>query len=164
MRKFVFFMILVTGIVLFAVSCSEKEELPKTDTELYLVDTRLNRLLPYTATIVDADAQAMVQDALDKLIQGRDDNKNIRRIIPNVKGCLTARVKDGVAYIDISSKVKNEMHYSRDVEKLFIYQIVNTVTSIKGVRFVRFTIDGDIHKDFLGFYDMRDIYKYTYPE
>ena len=164
MRKFLFFIIILTGLGLFIVSCSQKQELPTTDTELYFVDARLNRLLPYTDTIVGADSQTMAQDALDKLVAGRDENKNIRRIIPNIDGCLNVRVKDNVAYVDVASAIRKEMHYSRDIEKLFIYQIVNTITSIKGIRFVRFTIDGAIHKDFLGFYDMRDIYKYTYPE
>lgn len=164
MRRILFFIIILTGMGLFVVSCKQETSLPQTDAEIYLVDARLNRLLPYSDKIVDADAELMAQDALDKLVEGRDANKNIRRVIPNIKDCLSVHVKDNVAYVDISSDVRTEMQYSRDIEKLFIYQIVNTITSIKGIRFVRFTIDGDIHKDFLGFYDMRDIYKFKYPE
>lgn len=164
MRKFLFFVIIVAGVILFAVACTRSEDVPCTDTEIYFVDARLNRLLPYTDSVIDAESEDMAQDALNKLICGRDDNDSIRRIIPNVNGCLTVRVKENVAYVDISSAIKSEIHYSRDIEKLFIYQIVNTLTSIKGIRFVRFTIDGEIHKDFLGFYDMRDVYKFTYPE
>lgn len=164
MRKFVFFMILITGVVLFAVACTRSEDVPRTDTELYFVDARLNRLLPYTGSIIDAEPEDMAQDALNKLIAGRDGSDSVRRIIPDIEDSLIVRVKDNVAYVDISSDIKKEMHYSRDIERLFIYQIVNTLTSIKGIRFVRFTIDGDIHKEFLGFYDMRDVYKFTYPE
>lgn len=164
MRKFVFFMILITGVVLFAVACTRSEDVPRADTELYFVDARLNRLLPYTGSIIDAEPEDMAQDALNKLIAGRDGSDSVRRIIPDIEDSLIVRVKDNVAYVDISSDIKKEMHYSRDIERLFIYQIVNTLTSIKGIRFVRFTIDGDIHKEFLGFYDMRDVYKFTYPE
>ena len=164
MRKFVFFIIILAGAALFAVACSRSEDVPKADTELYFVDARLNRLLPYTDSIIDAEPEDMAQDALNKLVAGRDGSDSIRRIIPNIKDSLSVRVKDNVAYVDISSDIKKEMHYSRDIEKLFVYQIVNTVASIKGIRFVRFTIDGAIHKDFLGFYDMRDVYKFTYPE
>ena len=164
MRKFLFFIIIIAGVVLFAVACTRSEDVPCTDTELYFVDARLNRLLPYNDSIIDAESEDMAQDALNKLIAGRDDNENIRRIIPDIDDCLTVRVKENVAYVDISSDIKSEIHYSRDIEKLFVYQIVNTLTSIKGIRFVRFTIDGKIHKDFLGFYDMREVYKFTYPE
>ena len=164
MRKFVFFMIIVTGAVLFAVACANRDNVPSLETELYFVDARLNRLLPYTDTIIDAQPQDMAQDALNKLIAGRDNNESARRIIPDIKESLTVRVRDNVAYVDISSDIKSEILYNRDIEKLFIYQIVNSLTSIKGIRFVRFTIDGEIHKEFLGFYDMRDVYSFTYPE
>ena len=164
MRKFVFFMIIVTGAVLFAVACANRDNVPTVETDLYFVDARLNRLLPYTDTIIDAQPQDMAQDALNKLIAGRDDSESVRRIIPDLEESLTVRVKDNVAYVDISSDIKKEMYYSRDIERLFIYQIVNSLTSIKSIRFVKFTIDGDIHKDFLGFYDMREVYKFTYPE
>ena len=164
MRKFVFFMIIVTGAVLFAVACANRDNVPTVETDLYFVDARLNRLLPYTDTIIDAQPQDMAQDALNKLIAGRDDSESVRRIIPDLEESLTVRIKDNVAYVDISSDIKKEMYYSRDIERLFIYQIVNSLTSIKSIRFVKFTIDGAIHKDFLGFYDMREVYKFTYPE
>ena len=164
MRRFIFFMIIIAGTVLFIVACANRDNVPTVETELYFVDARLNRLLPYTGTIIDAQPQDMAQDTLNKLIEGRDDNESVRRIIPDIKDGLTVRVRDNVAYVDISSDIKKEMRYSRDIEKLFIYQIVNSLTSIKGIRFVRFTIDGEIHKEFLGFYDMRDVYKFTYPE
>lgn len=164
MRKLVFFMIILAGATLFVVSCSRSEDVPRANAEIYFVDARLNRLLPYTDSIIDAEPEDMARDALNKLIAGRDSSDNIRRIIPNIKDSVTVRVKDNVAYVDITSDIKKEMHYSRDIEKLFVYQIVNTLTSIKGIRFVRFTVDGAIHKEFLGFYDMRDVYKFTYPE
>lgn len=164
MRKVLFFMIVLGGAVFFAVACSNSGDVPQRDTELYFADARLNRLLPYTGDVIDAGNEDMAQNALDLLVAGRDDNENIRRIIPKIKDCLKVSVKDNIAYVDISSEVKKEMHYSRDIEKLFIYQIVNTLTSIKGIRFVKFTVDGAVCKDFLGFYDMREIYKFTYPE
>ena len=157
-------MIIITGMVLFIVACANRGNVPSVETELYFVDSRLNRLLPYTDSIIDAEPEDMAQDAINKLIVGRDENEGIRRIIPNNKGCITVRVKENVAYVDISSQIKEKMRYSSDIEKLFIYQLVNSLTSIKGIRFVRFTVDGEIHKDFLGFYDMRDVYKFTYPE
>ncbi len=164
MRKALFFMILITGTVFFVVACKRSDDVPKTEAQIYYVDARLARLLPYTDEIIDASPEDMARAALDKLIQGRDNNENIRRIIPNIPDSLNVTLKDNIAYVDISSEIKEEIRYNRDIEHLFIYQIVNTLTSLKGIRFVRFTIDGELHKDFLGFYDMRDVYKFTYPE
>lgn len=164
MRRFVFLFIILSGVVSFAVACSKSHDVPKTETKIYYADARLMRLLPYSAEIIDADTEHMAKAALEVLIQGRDENDNIRRIIPEKDDCLSVYVKDNIAYVDIDSKIKESLNYNRDIEKLFIYQIVNTLTSVKGIRFVKFTVDGDIHKDFLGFYDMRRTYKFTYPE
>ena len=164
MRKLFFCMIIFAGIVLFAVACGRDDYVPKIDTKIYFVDTSLGRLLPYSDEVIDGEIGDTAQDALNKIISGRDRNENIRRIVPDTDGCLTVRVDGNIGYVDISSNIKEEMIASRDIEKLFIYQIVDTLTSIKGIRFVKFTIDGAIHKDFLGFYDMRDVYSYRYPE
>ena len=64
----------------------------------------------------------------------------------------------------LSSNITETLPYSRDIEKLFIYQIVDTLTGIKGIRFVKFTVDGVVKKDFMGYYDMRETYKFVYPE
>lgn len=164
MRKLVFLFILVSGISMLGVACSKNDDVPTVPTKLYFVDSRLVRLLPYDTQIIDAGTEDMAKSAIEQLVLGRDDNDNIRRVIPNIKNCLSVRVQDNIAYVDINSAVKDKVNYNRDIEKLFIYQIVNTLTSIKGIRFVKFTIDGVIHKDFIGFYDMRDTYKFTYPE
>ncbi len=164
MRRFVFFMIIIGGIVSFAVACNKADNTPKTNTEIYFVDLRLNRLLPYETQIIDANTEDMARAVINAIIKGRDEDKTIRRVVPNIPDALEVYVKDTVAYVDINSNIKGELNHNRDEEKLFIYQLVNSLTSIKGIRFVKFTMDGAIHKDFLGFYDMRDTYKFTYPE
>ena len=164
MRRFVFFMIIITGVVAFIVACNGKDNLPTTTTEIYFVDERLNRLLPYECQVIDATPEDMARAVIDKLIEGRDSDYGVRRVIPAMDKCLSVTLKDTVAYVDINSKIKEEMKHREEDEKLFIYQIVNSLTSLKGIRFVRFTVDGAIHKDFLGFYDMRDTFKFKYPE
>lgn len=164
MRRFVFFMIIITGVVAFIVACNEKDNLPTTTTEIYFVDERLNRLLPCECQIIDATPEDMARAVINKLIEGRDSDYGVRRVIPAMDKCLLVSLKDTVAYVDINSKIKEEMKHREEDEKLFIYQIVNSLTSLKGIRFVRFTVDGAIHKDFLGFYDMRDTFKFKYPE
>ncbi len=148
----------------FAVACNNRDNTPKTETEIYFVDMRLNRLLPYESQIIDADTEDMAKAVINAIIKGRDDDTSIRRVVPDIPDGLEVSVKDTVAYVDINSKLKRELNHSRDEEKLFVFQIVNSLTSLKGIRFVKFTMDGAIHKDFLGFYDMRDTYKFTYPE
>lgn len=164
MRRVVFLFIILSAVVSVAVACSTRGDVPKTETAIYFVDLRMNRLLEYKTEIIDADTEHMAQAVFEQLVQGRDEDDNIRRVIPDEKGLLSVTVRNDVAYVDINSKIKEHMGYGYDTEKLFVYQIVDTLTSVKGVRFVKFTTDGEVHKDFMGFMDMRETYKYCYPE
>ena len=41
---------------------------------------------------------------------------------------------------------------------MMVYSIVNSLTNIDGIVNVRFTVDGERQKDFLGFVDMRETF------
>ena len=164
MKRAVFLFIIITGIVCFAIACARSDEVKKTEATIYFVDAEINRLLPDTCEIGDADPQHMAEAAVGELIEGRDDNDKIRRLIPKDKDCISIRVDSGTAYVDLSSGIAETLPYSRDIEKLLLYQIVDTVTGIKGIRFVKFTVDGAVKKDLMGYYDMRETYKFVYPE
>jgi spore germination protein GerM len=155
---------MIIGAILFVVSCKNKDNVLKTDINVYYADAEINRLLPYEKEIVDADSQCMAQAAIELLAEGWDGNDKIRRLIPEDKGCISVRVNNDTAYVDISSSVKENLPQNRDIERMFLYQITNTLTEIKGIRFVKFTVDGKIRKDFMGFFDMRETYKHKYPE
>jgi spore germination protein GerM len=145
-------------------ACSKSDELPTVAVKIYYVDARLNRLLPYDERITDADTEQMAYEALEKLISGREADEKIRRLLPNEKDAVTVRADGNTAYVNLKSEIAEGLPNSRDIEKLVIYQITDTLTRIKGIRFVRFTIDDEIRKDFMGYYDMRETYKYVYPE
>lgn len=164
MRRIMLWFAAICGVLLIMAACSDNEKLPKTSSKIYFVDAQLNRLVVYERDITGDNAEKMAKSAVEVLKTGEDGNKNIRRLIPKDDRCIAVKVRDSIAYINVSSNVKNDLSISRDIEKLFIYQLVNTLTEIKGIRFVKFTIDGKNQKDFMGFYDMREVYKYKYPE
>lgn len=164
MRKILFFIIMALGLGCCIVACSRSEDMPKTTVKVYYVDAELNRLLPYDEEIIDSDAPHMAEAVVSAIIRGRDYNDKIRRIIPDRKNCVTVRVEDNTAYVNLDSSIKTTIPDSRDIERLLIYQLVDSITELKGIRFVKFTVDGEIHKDFMGYYDMRNVYKYVYPE
>lgn len=163
-KRIVFFMIMLIGIIAFVVSCKNEEKVLKTDINVYYVDAELNRLLPYEKEIIDADSHCMAQAAIELLAQGWDENEKIRRLIPKKSECISVKVRNDIAYVDINPAIKEELPQNRDIERMFLYQIVNTLTEIKGIRFVKFTLDGEIRKNFMGFFDMRETYKHKYPE
>ena len=165
MKKFVFFFIISCCIICIAAACSRSDEAPTVGAKLFFIDAELNRLLAYEDELPDADKEHMARTAIEKLKVGRPDNEKIRQLLPRGKEKVTVEVRgDNIAYVDLERSIAEQLPRSRDIERLFIYQIVDTLTSIKGIRYVRFTVDGSIRKDFMGYYDMRETYRYTYPE
>lgn len=164
MKRLVFIFIMAVGTAFFAIACAQQDGSGETDVRIYYVDAELNRLLPYSDTVPEADTGRTAQFVLDKLIEGRDYNPAVRRLIPCRKNIMNVDVRGSTAYVDLSSDIPDDIPLSRDVERLIIYQITDTLTELKGIRFVRFTVDGESRRDFMGYYDMREVYKFTYPE
>lgn len=153
---FIFFMILALTVV--SVAHARGVHLEKTDAKLYMVDAEMLRLIPVKIKIPVGDTQRMAQRLLDELVEGRDENPKIRRLLPKIPGCLTARMEDYNVTVDIKSEVIKKHPEGRDLELLTIYQIVNTLTGLDGVKTVRFTIDGKTQRNFMGYLDMRETY------
>ncbi|MCC8169462.1 MAG: GerMN domain-containing protein, partial [Oscillospiraceae bacterium] len=137
-------------------SCGDSPDF--TAVKIYFVDSEMLRLLPIETYIPNSSAQHQAKTVLNELIRGRDDNPKIKRVIPDIEGCMTVKVKDGAAYIDISKEMAEAVPESRDLELLTIYSIVNSITSVEGISTVRFTIDKQVTKDFSGFLDMRETF------
>lgn len=164
MKKYIWIVIIIIGAVFGISSCSREIGGEQTKITLYYVDADMNRLLPYYDTVTEGRAEAMAREALYKLIKGHAYNEKIRRLIPDNMSCSVTKVRDKTAYVNLRSELADSLPQSRDIEKLIIYQIVNTLTGIKGIRFVKFTVDGRTSRDFIGYYDMRETYRYRYPE
>ena len=157
MKQIILFVLMLTTAVLGVIKArSDKPEI--TYTEIYVVDSELTRLIPITERLIKGDAEFMAQQTLRRLIEGYDNNKKIRRIIPDKPGCVSLALDGHVACVNIKTKYVTDKLTSRDIEKLFVYQIVNTVTAIDGIDAVKFTLDGSSAKKLAGFLDMRNLY------
>lgn len=151
-----FALMLVTALYGVIRAQSDKPELDST--EIYVVDSELMRLIPVTEQLIKGDTEFMAQQTLRRLIQGYDDNKKIRRLIPDKSGCISLKLDGQVACVDIKTKYLGDNLTSRDIEKLFVYQVVNTVTAVDGIDAVKFTLDGSPAKKLAGFLDMRNLF------
>lgn len=164
MKRLLFFtIILISSVICVFLALRDKPQNIKT--EIYVVDSELMRLIPIETDIIQGAPEFMAKQAVTKLIIGYDNNRKIRRLIPNSKKSLTVAVKGSRAEVNINSAVFKESGISinsRDIEKLFIYQLVNTLSSISGIETVTFTIDGKTEKRFAGFADMREIFVADY--
>ncbi len=162
MRRFIFAFIMLCGVAASVLACSGHADRPVTRVKLYFADSELSRLLPYDDEIPEGNPESMAQAAMDKLTYGRDDNNKIRRLLPQKR--INVHIENGTAYVDLAPQIADKLPKSRDIERLVIYQIVDTLTGIKGISYVKFTVGGVVRKDFMGYFDMRETYKYRYPE
>jgi len=126
--------------------------------QLYFVDSSMQRLLPSDFTVKTDDTEKAAKAVIRGLIKGRDNNPKIMRLIPNIKNGLTVKVKDQTAYVNMTGVWVAAHSDLRQHETLTIYSIVNSLTSVKGIMNVKFTIDHKVQKDFKGFCDMRDTF------
>ncbi len=156
LRNIAFVLILAIGFGTVVMTHSMKAEM--TEVKVYFVDAEMMRLIPVKTSIPKANTERMAQKVLDEIILGHDDNPKIRRIIPKIENCMSAKVVGEIAYVDIKSEMTDGHPDGRDLELLTVYSIVNSLTGIDGITNVRFTIDGKVQRDFKGHLDMRETF------
>ncbi|MDD6215034.1 MAG: GerMN domain-containing protein [Firmicutes bacterium] len=135
---------------------------PVPNAKIYYVDRQLHRLIPVECYTGSDNAQKSAQKMLDELILGQDSNSEILRTIPPIQNGLSARIENRTAIVDISDELAAAHTVSPDNERLTIYQIVNSLTSIDGIDCVKFTIGGKTSKKFVGFVNMSEIFTPNY--
>lgn len=156
LRHVLFFVILAAAFGIAVISKGIKTEV--TEIKMYFVDAEMMRLIPVRTSIPEMSAERTAKRALELLIEGHDDNPKIRRIIPDKKNCMTVKVKNEIAIVDIKKEMLEERLEGRDIELLAVYSIVNTLTGIDGITNVKFTIEGKTQRDFMGYLDMRETF------
>lgn len=158
MRRFTFLsLILFCGIfIVYAV----KAEVPTEELKLYVVDAEMLHLIPVEISIKQSSADKQARSVIAALIRGHDDNPKIRRLIPDIRNCMSVSLRDSTAYVNITDKMIRNHPEGRDLERLTVYSIVNSLTSIDGIDNVRFTINGSVRKNFMGYMDMRQNFVY----
>ena len=104
--------------------------------------------------------QGEAREVIAALIRGFDENPKIRRLIPKIRGCMSVRVEGNTAHVNITNAMVKNHPEGRILEQLTVYSFVNSLTSIRGVDNVQFTVDGKIRRDFMGYMDMRGAFAF----
>ncbi len=126
--------------------------------EIYYVDHTMLRLIPIDIDLGYTTVNLGAKKMLNKLIEGQDENRKILRVIPDIKNCMSVNIKDRTAYVNLKKELLDNLSDNRNHELLFLYQIVNSLTSIEGIDTVKFLIDGEDKKEFIAGIDMREYF------
>lgn len=155
--KFIIFS-LILAISLTVILAFANNTPPMVGVKIYFIDAEMFRLLPVQIFIADSTPQKKAERVIDELILGRDDNPKIKRTIPKLKNCMSVKVKNSTAYVNLTKEMQEAHPAGRDCELLTIYSIVNSLAEIDGISTVRFTVNNETTKDFLGNVDMRETF------
>ena len=158
MKKIVFFVLILTcaATIVFA----RGEDKPMEEVKLYIVDAEMMHLIPTEISIRKMNTQGEAREVVAALIRGFDENPKIRRLIPKIRGCMSVKVEGNTAHVNITKAMVKNHPDGRVLEQLTVYSIVNSLTSIRGIDNVQFTIDGKIRRDFMGYMDMRGAFAF----
>ena len=159
MRKYLVILVLFILVMLAAVSFGREKEYESV--RIYFADAQIMKLIGVETQVEKGDAESVANEVVSVIIEGHDDNKKIRRVLPKVKNGISVKVNDGIAYVDIKEEMVQKQEKSRVVEAMAIYSIVNSLTGIEGIEAVNFSIDGMPRKEYAGFLDMRRTFTYS---
>ena len=158
MKKIVFFVLVLicAATIAFAYNGDKRVEAIK----IYVIDAEMMHLIPTEITVRETDTQGEAREVIAALIRGFDENPKIRRLIPKIRGCMSVKVEGNTAHVNITKAMVKNHPDGRVLEQLTVYSIVNSLTEIRGIDNVQFTVDGKIRRDFMGYMDMRGAFAF----
>ena len=158
MKKIVFFVLILTCAA--TIAFARNEDKPMEVIRIYVVDAEMMHLIPTEISIRETDTQGEAGEVISALIRGFDENPKIRRLIPKIRGCMSVKVEGNTAHVNITKAMVENHPDGRVLEQLTVYSIVNSLTSLRGIDTVQFTVDGKIRRDFMGYMDMRGAFAF----
>lgn len=124
------------------------EQLRQTIITLYFFNIETGNIMPEARKI---DAKELIKEPykilIELLINGPKSEK-MTKLIPDGTKLNKIEVKNDCIYIDFSSEFINGQKLGKEQEELIIKSIVNTVTELKEINFVKILIDGKENQEF----------------
>lgn len=120
-----------------------EEQERETMISLYFINPEISTLVPEARKI---DAKELIKDPYKMLVQFLIDgpkNEKLTKAIPDGTKINNAVLKNGIVELDLSKEfIENQNGETKQIE-LCIYSIVNTLTELNEVNFVKILIDGE---------------------
>lgn len=162
MKKIIFILfVLLVGLIV-GENYTPDAKIEKMTAKIYYIDQSMQRLIPVEFTKNKTSKQEFAKSVVEKLVEGNDKNKKIMRIIPKNKSSIKVNVIKNTAYVDLKKEFTDNLSDNRNHNILAVYQIVNSLTSIDGIDYVKFTFDGEVKKGFISKFDMREAFSSDY--
>ena len=162
MKKIVFVLFVLLFGLIVGGNYTPDAKTEKMTAKIYYIDRSMQRLIPVEFTKKSTSKQEFAKSVVKKLVEGNDKNKKIMRIIPKNKSSIKVNVIKNTAYVDLKKEFTDNLSDNRNHNVLAVYQIVNSLSSIDGIDYVKFTFDGEVEKGFISKFDMREAFSANY--
>lgn len=126
---------------------------------VYFLDRRMHTLVPVEYT-VKASSSVKTANKIISILENKKSDEVINLLPPD--SGVSVKQEKNTAVVNIPTDCKFPLNSSYENERLFVYQLVNSLTSIDGIDYVKFTVQGKSVKKLLGFLDMREIFTADY--
>lgn len=131
---------------------------------LCYADAEYDGLVAVDATADYDGSTSLEKIIIDQLIAGPDDiddlDEDLKTVIPKGTKCNSIVTIDYCCYVDLSAEFLNMADGIDD--KLVVYSIVNSLTSLPTIKKVKFTIDGETYKSYGTVNDFNQYFEINY--
>lgn len=143
----------VSSIVMTEDQASQLND--KVPVRLYFADKENHKLRIEIRYIPMGEARKSVNNLaaiiIDELIKGPVKKSLLNPTIPSgTKRNGTVKIEAGVATVDLSKEFVENHTGDKSLEQITIFSIVNSLTELKEIQKVKFTIDGQSRENFKG--------------
>jgi hypothetical protein len=130
---------------------------------LYFLSEESNNLKMEVRYIPLADAKKSLQNlsgmVVKELIAGPNKDSGLKPSIPaGTKLLNEPTFKEGNVTINLSKEFVEGLTKEKNLEKLAVFSLVNSLTEIKEIERVKFLIEGNVKKDYKGTLKMDALY------
>ena len=158
MKKIFSTMLIVFLVVVLCGSILIKRDIKNIRAQIYYIDHSMLRLIPVDINLGKVSKERAAKLMIEKLIEGKDENSKILRVIPDEKDCISVSVDKRTAVVNFNKVFIKNKPVNKTHGILMIYSIVNSLTSIDGIDTVKFYVDQKQQKDFIKGIDMREVF------
>jgi len=128
----------------------------KTEVTVYFVDRYMHRLVPVVHSIPDASVQKQAEKIIELLYT--PTGSSFTQYINLKKGDIRVKLRGETVTVDLSRNILANIPKDRENQQMFIYQIVNSLCTVQGIEYVRFTVNGKQKENYLAFIDFREYF------
>lgn len=159
MKKLTVIFAVCMAVIFFTKSLGQAPQL--TESKVFFIDKYMHCLIGVTHKIPKASPENQAKSVIEILSRTQKDDSGFITYISNPDE-IGIKVKGEIAYIDLAGKLAETIPSDRENQKLFVYQITNSLCSLSSIKYVKLTVDGKNYGEIFGFFKDKEIFSADY--